>query len=593
LAAAVCLSFYPSATQAGTVDFVAHFEPSSSWTNNTAAQTAMNEMLGQFEAFLVTGGSWNAVVEVYFTDNETSAYASSSPGSTHTVTYKSKQYRAVNAWTQIVQGLANPNGVINTSTGANADIIVNWNFALSTPQNNKGLLRHELMHGLGMSSGLPMPTLSSGGTITRPGVGTMASANVYDAAFVDLNGNPFLGAYGGTYSSHTINSYAVDNDWGDANGSGLAFRGISDSGAVMDMALYSYNPSGGSNGGVDGSHVYIVSYANKHPTWSTIAEVDRAFLRGLGYRGAGAWQSTQLTANPNAAAGSRTGAAHASAYLYFYKGTDSNIWASFWNGGQWAQAPLTSDANVDDWLYFGTAYKMLFYKGKDNRLWTLYFNGSVWTRALLGTNANVGGDVTVDDTWNLIHYRGTDSRVWTTWWTGSQWAQAPLSGSANVVGGLAVDTRHHLVYYQGTGNEMWCHYWTGAAWVQTRLGTASNVSGTVAADSGGGMAYYRSSADNTAWAVYWNGIAWAQTQIDALAGMGSASPIAPYISPRVGIYINSGGQCCAEFWSGSRWTSGVLGDGGSGLTGGLSVQRSGNLIFARRSDGHVVIFYYQ
>ena len=306
-----------------------------------------------------------------------------------------------------------------------------------------------------------------------------------------------------------------------------------------------------------------------------------------------AWHSTQLTSIANAAGGSRTGAAHSSAYLYFYKGIDDNIWGSFWNGTQWVQSPLTSDGNVDDWLSFGTTHNLLCYKGRDNRLWVLYFNGSVWVPGTLGTTANVAGDLVMDDTWNLIHYRATDGRVWTTWWNGGQWMQTSLGGTANVLGGLAVDSRHHLIYYLGSGNQMWSYYWTGTAWVQSMLGSTSNVSGAVAADSGGGMAYYRSSSDNTMWAVYWNGTAWGQTQIDATAGMGATSSMATFTSSHVALYINSAGRCCGELWTGSNWGNGILGDGGSGLTGGLCVQRSGNLIFARRNDGHLMIFYYQ
>ena len=97
-----------------------------------------------------------------------------------------------------------------------------------------------------------------------------------------------------------------------------------------------------------------------------------------------AWHSTQLTAIPNAAAGSRTGAAHSSSFLYYYKGADNNMWGSYWNGSQWAQAQLTSDANVDDWLAFGTTYNLLCYKGIDNKLWALYYDGSAWATAVLG-----------------------------------------------------------------------------------------------------------------------------------------------------------------------------------------------------------------
>jgi hypothetical protein len=303
------------------------------------------------------------------------------------------------------------------------------------------------------------------------------------------------------------------------------------------------------------------------------------------------WLSWQLTATPNAASGMRAGATHSSAALHFYKGTDSNIWGTYWNGALWTQAQLTSNANTDDWLSFGTTYNLLCYKGKDSRLWVLYFNGSVWVPAPLGSIANVAGDVVMDDAWNLIYYRGTDSRMWVVYWDGAQWTQASLGGTANVEGSLAVDGRYHLIYYR-SGGHIWCYYWSGSAWLQAPMSTTANVGGSVAADTGGGMAYYRSSADNSAWALYWNGSAWTQTQLDPLAGIGSTNSIAP-LSQHAVLYLNSNGQCAAEYWSGAQWGSALLADGGGSLIGGLSVQRSTNLVFARRSDGNIVIFYYQ
>jgi hypothetical protein len=81
-------------------------------------------------------------------------------------------------------------------------------------------------------------------------------------------------------------------------------------------------------------------------------------------------------------------------------------------------------------------------------------------------------------------------------------------------------------------------------------------------------------------------------QLDPLAGMSTGNSIAPY-GPYVTLYLTSGGQCAAEYWNGTAWGSVLLGDGAFGLTGGLSVQRSTNLAFARRADGQVVVFYYQ
>jgi len=124
------------------------------------------------------------------------------------------------------------------------------------------------------------------------------------------------------------------------------------------------------------------------------------------------------------------------------------------------------------------------------------------------------------------------------------------------------------------------------------LTTTANVGGAIAADTGGGLAYYRSAADNSAWCTYWTGTAWSQVQLDPLAGMSTGNSIAPLSRYHV-FYLTSGGQCAAESWNGTAWGNVLLGDGGFGLTGGLSVQHSTRLAFARRADGQVVVFYYQ
>jgi hypothetical protein len=344
------------------------------------------------------------------------------------------------------------------------------------------------------------------------------------------------------------------------------------SGRVRARVMYNQLPTEADLPPPGNSTFDTATVSNAQPgTWYLLVHYDTA-ATGVNIQITGyhtyAWYSAPLTSVPNAAAGSRTGAAHGSASLYFYKGTDSNMWGLYWNGTQWAQSQLTSDANVDDWLSYGTSYGLLAYKGKDNQLWVLYFNGSVWAAAPLGSTANVAGDVVMDDAWNLIYYRGTDSRVWVAYWTGTQWAQVSLGGAVPVVGSLAVDGSYHVVYFQAGGNQMWCYYWSGAAWLQARLSLAPNVGGSVAADPGGGLAYYRSSADSSAWCVYWNGSAWAYGQLDAAAAMGTSNSIAP-LARNTALYLNSSGKCAAEYWNGTRW---------------------GN---ARHSDGNVVIFYYQ
>jgi hypothetical protein len=275
---------FAGSARAGTVDFVLYFEPGSFWVGNYTAQAAMESMFGQFEQTLRTGGNFNASIEVYVTDNEFSAYASASPGSTGIVDFQGRQFLAPNAWQQIVQGTDDPNGPIQPD-GSQRDITVNWNLGLSQPQSNTGLLRHELMHGLGMLSSLRGPTMAITGAITRPGVGQETTARVMDAALRDLNGNPLLAGYNGDYSRHVLADYTVDSIWDDGNESGIVFRGIADDGSPLDMSMNSWQANATYSGGVDLSHITQVSYAYvRNAEWNYVNASDRAFFRGMGYR---------------------------------------------------------------------------------------------------------------------------------------------------------------------------------------------------------------------------------------------------------------------------------------------------------------------
>ena len=103
------------------------------------------------------------------------------------------------------------------------------------------------------------------------------------------------------------------------------------------------------------------------------------------------------------------------------------------------------------------------------------------------------------------------------------------------------------------------------------------------------------------WAQYWTGSMWAQGQMDSGALISTSSSGAVLDTTHVLLFLNSNGLCSAESFNGSMWVHALLGDGGIStnqlgslnLTGGLSYQRSSNLVFARRSDGNVVVFYYQ
>ena len=329
-------------------------------------------------------------------------------------------------------------------------------------------------------------------------------------------------------------------------------------------------------------------------TSDTTVQVSFAYAQGTHY-----WESTALTASANAAAGKRTGVVHASWPLYYYKGSDNNIWCVYYGGGtSWAQAPLTTAANVDDWLTVLPYYNLLCYRGTDGNLYAVYLNGSTWATAQLSSlTANVAGDLAVDPVRNVIYYRGTDGGLWVAYISGGVWTQLSLTavyGFPAIVGGdLSVDATSHFVYFRGTDSHLYVAYYNGVTWLQVRLTTNPNVGGALTADSGN-LLYYRSNTDNTPWASYFNlaAGAWAQVQLDAGTTISTGTSVSALYALHTWLYLDANGQCGVEYVSGT-WTHAILGDGGSNLVGGLSVQHGTNWGFAQRSDGHVVVFYYR
>jgi hypothetical protein len=418
-----------------------------------------------------------------------------------------------------------------------------------------------------------------------PPVSTSTASNVL-AGWATLNGsaNPQGTATSAYFQYGTSTSY----------GSNTAILNLGNGNTAVPV---SYNLSGLAKGTTYHYRLVIVSGS------TTTLGNDQTFTTPAS--SPPTWHSTQVSALTNPSLnhmsnGARTGAAHSAWQLYFYRASDCNIWCVYWTGSAWVQQPLTTAANAQDWLAFGTSYNLCCYQSLDGRLWCVYWSGAQWVTVQLGTppvGVAVAGDVVIDNGWNIIYYRGSDYKVYAVQWTGSQWAHTELGGAANVSKNLAVDAASHLVYYQGMDNQIWCEQWTGAVWQQVKLSSTANAGGSLTVDSKGLFAYYRSSVDNRAWTTYWNGSQWAQPQLNASANMlstpGLASGTAAYPQQFTTLYLDNNGQCQSLYWSGSAWTHILLGDGGSALTGGLSFQPIYHWAFARRGDGNIVVFYYQ
>jgi len=319
-----------------------------------------------------------------------------------------------------------------------------------------------------------------------------------------------------------------------------------------------------------------------------------------------AWRSGQISSLTNAslnnmADGARTGTADSTRAQYYYKSTDNNIWCVYLNGSTWTQTALSNDGNVSDWLTFGGQYNLLCYAGKDNQIWCVYWTGSKWATSQLGAMPNgvtIAGDLAIDNSWNTVYFRGTDAKLHADCWNGKAWVHSTVGSNANVQGNIAVDEKYHMVYYQGTDNQLWVFQWTGSTWAQYPLTKTANVGGALSVDALGLTVYYRSSVDNSGCCVYWSGKAWIQETLSASANINASttsfSDATPYSGQYDTLYIDGNNQAEALYWTGNTWTHGLLGgDGGSSLTGALSLQPVYHWIFARRSDGNIIIFWYQ
>lgn len=262
----------PSNGPLGAVDFVAIFEPDSAWTTNPQAQQMVEDVFGQFEALLQTGGNWNARVEIYFTDDNPGFANTSFDETFSESTVDGHSVLVVPAWQSINKNQA--------SEGPAFSI----HFNVAEQADNAGLLRHEMMHGLGAVNMLGNFTVSSDGPVMGPMPNETTAASLYDLNLVDLDGMPLLSQYDDSSKTFTVQNYRIETTltgWMDGAG-GVSFRGIRDDGSDFDMRCGTF-PAGEDVGALVLNEPSDVMSAGVHPSWHILAEPDRAFLRAMRY----------------------------------------------------------------------------------------------------------------------------------------------------------------------------------------------------------------------------------------------------------------------------------------------------------------------
>ena len=303
------------------------------------------------------------------------------------------------------------------------------------------------------------------------------------------------------------------------------------------------------------------------------------------------WHYVRLSSNSNAALGGKHTAQPSTAYTYFhyYKGTDSKIWALWYGGGGWNQAPLTATANVDDWFTENTTYNQLYYKGTDNHIYALWYGAGKWNQLALTTNPNVLGELQTDSGTNFTYYRGSDNNLWVLWYGAGKWNQAPLTSSAKVAGDVVVDSKYHFAYYRGTDSQMWVVWFGAGKWNEAKLSTTANVAGDLLVDPGWGT-YYKDGR-NTTWAVWFTGVQWAQTNLGVSTGA-TSGPSSLYGHLGV-IYTGTEGAAHYLGNNGVAWSISPIGPNGLNLSDTLNYKASEGFIYGRTADGNLGVFYYQ
>ncbi len=222
-----------------------------------------------------------ALPTAILTDDNTGFANTTFDKSSEVVNVGGQQVRVVGAWKKIVQGGTDPNGPAKAD-GTGAEFAVHFNVA--TQADNRGLLRHEMIHGRGAVGTGPWFSMSKSNVLSGPMPGDRKKRDLYDLQLVDLSGKLLHAEYDATDQTFKVQNYSIEKkytDWTDGD-AGLFFRGKAADGKTKDMSLGTFpGPSGGAQ--LRMNEVTEVMSASSHPTWNTIQEPDRLFFCAMGY----------------------------------------------------------------------------------------------------------------------------------------------------------------------------------------------------------------------------------------------------------------------------------------------------------------------
>jgi hypothetical protein len=201
-------------------------------------------------------------------------------------------------------------------------------------------------------------------------------------------------------------------------------------------------------------------------------------------------------------------------YAYLVGG-DGQLWLNWWNYTVWVWSSLGSPSpGVRVAAGVGVVSVMsspaaaqcpyAFVKGSDGQLWLSWWDGSAWHWTNLGTPpateiAGSVGVITVMDSPTsaqrpYAYVVGGDGQLWVNWWDYTAWvwsSQGTPSPGVTVVAGTGVvgvmssptAAQCPYAFVKGSDGQLWLNWWDGFAWHWTNQGKPSSGV-TIAAGAG-------------------------------------------------------------------------------------------------------------
>ncbi|MDQ6631098.1 MAG: N-acetylmuramoyl-L-alanine amidase [Verrucomicrobiota bacterium] len=213
----------------------------------------------------------------------------------------------------------------------------------------------------------------------------------------------------------------------------------------------------------------------------------------------------------------------------FGKGTDNQIWHSYWDGASWSAWQTTGGGGVLNSapaaISWGYGREDIFARGTDNACWHQYWatgmsSWSAWENISVGSTFT-SGFASCSRGANLLDVfgKGGDNQIWVSSWNGASWsAWQPTGGSAsfNSGPGVAVMNSDIHLFARGFDNACWHQYWhSGVGWsAWQNISVGSTFTSGFAACSRGvnRLDVFGKGGDNQIWFSSWNGASWSAWQ---------------------------------------------------------------------------------